>query len=123
MKHVVSRADRWPSAKVNGAKIVGQCEISHPAHTTPVVITDDGVPGQEDPDSMDQLLVQRRNVLFESDGKDAVTGLPSPISSKTFIFCIMLFLTCVNAQGSTTSTPTGTRYTHIPTLISSQIYL
>ena len=46
----------------------------------------DGGPGEEDPDSMGELLVRKKNVLFEADGKDAVAGLPSPISSKSFVF-------------------------------------
>ena len=52
----------------------------------------DGGPGQEDPDSMGQLLVQKKNVLFEADGKEAATGLPSPISSKVFVFASYRFL-------------------------------
>lgn len=98
---------------------MGQCEISHPVHTTPEVSVFDGGPGQEDPDSMGQLLVQKKNVHFEADGKEAAVGLPSPISSKSLIFHAVLFLTHINVQGSTTSTPTGTRYIRILTLISS----
>ena len=78
-------------------------------------------PGQDNPDPMGRLFVQRKNVLFVTDGKDTAVGLPSPISSKSFIFWVALFLTCMDAQGSTTLTPTGTRYTHILTLIFSQI--
>lgn len=50
-----------------------------------VGITDEG-PGQEDPDPMGELLVQQKNVLFKADGKEAAVGLPSPISSKPFVF-------------------------------------
>lgn len=46
----------------------------------------DGGPCQEDPDSMGQLLMQKKNVLFEADGKRAVEALPSPISSESFFF-------------------------------------
>ena len=106
---------------MNKAKIVGQCEISHPVHASPVVNFVDSGPGQDDLDSMGQLLVQKKNVLFEADGKEAAAGLPSPISSKFFILQAALLLTCVNAQESTTLTPTGTRYTHMLTLISLQI--
>jgi hypothetical protein len=63
-------------------KIVGQCEISHPVHAIPVVNIAEGRPGQEDPDSMGQLLVQKKNVLFQAGGKEAAVGLPSPVSSK-----------------------------------------
>ena len=42
--------------------------------------------GQDNLDSMGRLFVQRKNVLFEADGKDTAVGLPSPISSKFFIF-------------------------------------
>lgn len=73
---------------MDGKKIVGQCEISHPIDTAPVVNVDDGVPGQEDPDSMGQLLVQKRNVLFEAGEKEAAVGLPSPIFSKSFVFSL-----------------------------------
>jgi len=69
----------------NEAKIVGQCEISHPVRTIPVVSVADGGPGQEDSDSMGQLLVQKKNVLFEADGKEATAGLPSPISRIYYI--------------------------------------
>ena len=75
---------------------MGQCEISHPVHTSPVVTIVDGGPGQEDPDSMGQLLVQKKNVLFEADGKGAAVGLPSPISSESFSLRVGLFLTCMN---------------------------
>ena len=44
---------------------------------------------------MGQLLVQKKNVLFEVDGKEATARLPSPISSKFIIFCFALFLTRV----------------------------
>ena len=73
---------------MNKVKVVGQCEISHPVHTTPVVSVVDGGPGQDDLDSMGQLLVQKKNVFFEADGKDTTFGLPSPISSKSFIFWV-----------------------------------
>ena len=109
--------------QANEVKIVGQCEISHPVHTVPVVSVVDSGLGQEDPDSMGRLLVQKKNVLFEADGKETAVGLPSPISSKSFTFWVMSFLTCANAQEFTTSTPTGTRYTRILILISSQISL
>ena len=65
---------------------MGQCEISHPVHATPLVNVTDGGQGQEDPDSMGGLLVQKKNVLFEADGKEGPVGLPSPISSKSFVF-------------------------------------
>ena len=83
----------------------------------------DGGSGQEDPDSMGQLLVQKKNVLFEADEKEVAAGLPSPISSKFLFFCVALFLTRTNTQGSTISTPTGMRYIHILTLISSRMSL
>jgi len=73
-------------------RIVGQCEISHPVQVTPAVAVVDEGPYQEDPDSMGQLLMQKKNVLFEADGKRAVEALPSPISSKPFIFRVVLFL-------------------------------
>lgn len=66
-------------------KIVGQCEISHPVHRTPAVSISEGGPGQEDPDSMGELLVQKRNVLFDADGKETVVGLPSQISSESLV--------------------------------------
>jgi hypothetical protein len=66
-------------------KIVGQCEISHPVLRTPAVRVSDGGPGQEDPDSMGELLVQKRNVLFDADGKETAVGLPSQISSESFV--------------------------------------
>lgn len=34
---------------------------------------------------MGELLVQKKNVLFDADGKEAAVGLPSPISSKCFV--------------------------------------
>ena len=71
---------------MDGTKIVGQCEISHPVHATPVVSVTDGGMDQEDLDSMGELLVRKKNVLFEADGKEATVGLPSPISSKSFVF-------------------------------------
>lgn len=108
--------------KANEERIVGQCEISHPVQATPAVAVVDGGPGQEDPDSMGQLLVQKKNVLFEPGGKGVTETLPSPISSKSSIYRVVLFLTCTHAQGSTTLTPTGMRYTHIPTLIFSQAF-
>ena len=55
----------------------------------------DGGPSQEDPDSMGQLFVQKKNVLFEADEKEAAARLPSPISSKFIIFCFALSLTRV----------------------------
>ncbi|KAF9651293.1 UPF0052-domain-containing protein [Thelephora ganbajun] len=70
---------------VNGEKIIGQCEISHPVHATPVVSVVGGRSGQEDPDSMGQLLVQQKNVLFGANGKGATAGLPSPISRIYYI--------------------------------------
>lgn len=79
----------------------------------------DGCP--EDPDSMGELVVQKKNVLFEAVGKEAFIGLPSPISSESFVFRVVLFLTRMNPQGSITLTPTGTRYTHILILIFSRI--
>ena len=82
--------------QANEVKIVGQCEISHPVHTAPVVSVVDSGPGQEDPDSMGRLLVRKKNVLFETDGKETTVGLPSPISSKSFTFWVMSFLTCAN---------------------------
>ena len=77
---------------MNKAKIVGQCEISHPVHTAPAVSIVDVGYGQDDPDSMGRLLVQKKNVLFEADGKGATAGLPSPISSKSSIFVSHYFL-------------------------------
>jgi len=70
---------------VNGVKIVGQCEISHPVRIAPVVSVVDGGPSQDDLDSMGQLLIQKKNVLFETDGKEAAVGLPSPISRVYYI--------------------------------------
>lgn len=81
------------SVKANKAKIVGQCEISHPVHTAPVINIFDGGSGQDDPDPMGRLLVQKKNVLFEADGKEVAVDLPSPISSKSSIF-----LGCVTPQ-------------------------
>lgn len=52
----------------------------------------DGGPGQEDPDSMGQLLVQKKNVVFEADGKVTTEALASPISSESFIFRATVFL-------------------------------
>jgi len=70
---------------VDGARIVGQCEISHPIRITPGIITLDRGSGQEDLDSMGQSLVQKKNILFEADGKEATIGLPSPISRVYYI--------------------------------------
>ena len=55
----------------------------------------DGGPSQEDPDSMGQLFVQKKNVLFEADEKEAAARLSSPISSKFISFCFALSLTRV----------------------------
>ena len=71
---------------MNKAKVVGQCEISHPVRVAPVVDVVGGGLGQDNPDSMGRLFVQKKNVLFEADVKDTAVGLPSPISSKSFIF-------------------------------------
>ena len=74
---------------------------------TPVVAVVDGGPCQEDPDSMGELLMQKKNVLFEADGKLVVEALPSPISSKPLSFRVVLFLMhehsgiyYINAYGS-----------------------
>lgn len=39
---------------------------------------------------MGELLVQRKNVLFDADEKEAAVGLPSPISSKCFVHLLLL---------------------------------
>lgn len=45
----------------------------------------DGGSNQEDQDSMGELLVQKKNVLFDADGKETAIGLPSPISRIYYI--------------------------------------
>jgi len=44
-----------------------------------------GGSNQEDLDSMGELLVQKKNVLFDADEKEAAVGLPSPISRIYYI--------------------------------------
>jgi hypothetical protein len=51
----------------------------------------DGGSNQEDQDSMGELLVQKKNVLLDADGKETAIGLPSPISSKSFGFFLDVF--------------------------------
>jgi len=70
---------------VNRTKIVGQCEISHPVRVALDVSIVDSSSGREDPDSMGQSLVQRKNLLFRADGKANDIGLPSPISRIYYI--------------------------------------
>ena len=72
-----------------------------------MVAVADGEHCQEDPDSMGQSLMQRKNVLFEADRKPSVEALPSPISSKSFILRAVKFLIYehsgiyyINAYGS-----------------------
>lgn len=82
------------STKANKAKIVGQCEISHPVYTSPAINIFGAGSGQDDPDPMGRLLVEKKNVLFEADGKEVAVGLPSPISSKSSISlgCVTLHI-------------------------------
>lgn len=69
----------------NGAKIIGQCDISHPVYTVPMVSVVGGDSEQEDLDSMGETLVRKKNLLFEAGGKETISGLPSPISRVYYI--------------------------------------
>lgn len=70
------------SLKENGARLVGQCEISHPVHRAAVRITFEGV--DEDPlspvDDLDGTIAKPSNVLFESSKKDEYEPLDARIS-------------------------------------------
>jgi hypothetical protein len=67
------------SRQVNGAKLVGQCEISHPVQPPNIPIN---VEPMSPLDGMGAAIFQQQNALFEQQSKDDWAALPSPISSK-----------------------------------------
>lgn len=64
---------------------------------------------------------RRRTFFSRQMGKKLLWASRPPSLVRLPCFWVVLLLTCMDAQGSITSTPTGTKYIHILTLISSQI--
>jgi len=62
---------------VNGGKLVGQCEISHPVQPPDISIN---VEPMSPLDGMGTASCQQQNALFEQQSKDDWDALPSPIS-------------------------------------------
>jgi hypothetical protein len=68
------------AVQINGAKLVGQCEISHPVQPSNISIN---VEPMSPLDGMGVASFQQQNSLFEHQSKDDWAALPSPISSKS----------------------------------------
>lgn len=97
--------------KVNGNRLVGQCEISHPVRTPNLDFSITVEEPWSPVDTMGEKMGKPHNVLFEAAGKDDYQPLDARIFSNSNSYLVEL-VGSHGAQDSITSTPMGARFTH-----------
>ncbi|THH09981.1 hypothetical protein EW146_g8520 [Bondarzewia mesenterica] len=76
---------------INGTKLVGQCEISHPVHQSSfgadqdsfIVTNDEDLPSATE--DSNPMVAKRENVVFEADSKEEFEALDAPVSRLYYI--------------------------------------